>query len=137
MKKVFSACYLLPAIFLLLRTFMPLRFAFALHNHQPVGNFDNVFAQAYGEGYAPFLDDYHFNQAGIEEDDLRGYFLTEDQGFLLKVFPISETLRYMTPWKDPSEAIAYLDLLAETYPDSVVVCADDGEKFGVWPGTFK
>src|SRR5215471_1406594 len=35
---------------------MPLRFAFALHNHQPVGNFDNVFAQAYGEGYAPFLD---------------------------------------------------------------------------------
>jgi alpha-amylase len=226
---------------------MPLRLAFALHNHQPVGNFDNVFAQAYGEGYAPFLDvisqypeisfslhisgpllewleknrpdyvrdlqelvktgqceilggayyepilpilprrdrvgqivryseklrqafncdvrglwlaervwepslvtdlleaeieytlvdDYHFKQAGVEEDDLRGYFLTEDQGFLLKVFPISEPLRYMMPWKDPSEAIAYIDLLAETYPDAVVVCADDGEKFGSWPGTFK
>src|SRR5215212_2109624 len=226
---------------------MPLRFAFALHDHQPVGNFDSVFAQAYAEAYAPFLDvisqypeinfslhisgpllewleknrpdhlgdlsalvkagqleilggayyepilsmlprrdrvgqirkyseklkatfdadvrglwlaervwepglvtdlleadieftlldDYCFKQAGVEEDDLRGYYLTEDQGFLVKVFPISEPLRYMAPWKDPSEAIAYLDLLAETYPDSVVVCADDGEKFGAWPGTFQ
>lgn len=224
---------------------MPLRFAFALHDHQPVGNFDSVFAQAYADAYFPFLDsisqypelafslhisgplldwleknrpdhlgdlkelvksnqleilggayyepilpilprrdrvgqirrysqklkqvfdcdvrglwlaervwepslvtdlleadieytlldDFHFKQAGMEEDDLHGYFLTEDQGFLLKIFPISEQLRYMVPWKDPSEAIAYLDLLAETYPDSVVVCADDGEKFGSWPGT--
>src|SRR5262245_9486247 len=35
---------------------MPLRFAFALHDHQPVGNFDSVFAQAYDEAYFPFLD---------------------------------------------------------------------------------
>ncbi len=224
---------------------MPLRFAFALHDHQPVGNFDSVFAQAYADAYFPFLDiisqypelsfsmhisgpllewleknrpdhlgdlkelvksgqleiiggayyepilpilprrdrvgqirrysdklkevfdtdvrglwlaervwepslvtdlleadieytlldDFHFKQAGMEEDDLRGYFMTEDQGFLLRVFPISEPLRYMVPWKDPSEAMAYIDLLAEAYPDSVVVCADDGEKFGSWPGT--
>ncbi|MFT3881857.1 MAG: hypothetical protein QM703_19645 [Gemmatales bacterium] len=224
---------------------MPLRFAFALHDHQPVGNFDSVFAQAYTDAYFPFLDvisqypelsfsmhmsgpllewleknrpdhlgdlkelvksgqleiiggayyepilpilprrdrvgqirryseklkevfdadvrglwlaervwepslvtdlleadieytlldDFHFKQAGLEEDDLRGYFMTEDQGFLLRVFPISEPLRYMVPWKDPSEAMAYIDLLAEAYPDSVIVCADDGEKFGSWPGT--
>lgn len=33
---------------------MPLRFAFALHDHQPVGNFDSV--EAYADAYFPFLD---------------------------------------------------------------------------------
>ena len=27
-----------------------------LHNHQPVGNFDNVFEAAYQDSYLPFLD---------------------------------------------------------------------------------
>ena len=31
-------------------------FVFALHNHQPVGNFDSVFERAYCDGYRPFLD---------------------------------------------------------------------------------
>ena len=35
---------------------MPIRFVFALHNHQPVGNFDGVFEAAYRESYAPFLE---------------------------------------------------------------------------------
>ena len=34
----------------------PLRLVLALHNHQPVGNFDGVFEQAYRESYLPFLD---------------------------------------------------------------------------------
>lgn len=34
----------------------PIRFALVLHNHQPVGNFDHVFEQAYQESYRPFLD---------------------------------------------------------------------------------
>src|SRR5439155_14388078 len=34
----------------------PLRFVFALHNHQPVGNFDGVFESAYRDSYAPFLE---------------------------------------------------------------------------------
>lgn len=32
------------------------RFVFVLHNHQPVGNFDSVFAAAYEQSYLPFLD---------------------------------------------------------------------------------
>ena len=32
------------------------RFVFVLHNHQPVGNFDSVFAEAYEQSYLPFLD---------------------------------------------------------------------------------
>ena len=33
-----------------------IRFIFALHNHQPVGNFGHVLEQAYQESYLPFLD---------------------------------------------------------------------------------
>src|SRR5260221_10924542 len=35
---------------------MPLRFVFGLHDHQPVGNFDSVFEQAYRDAYLPFLE---------------------------------------------------------------------------------
>ena len=32
------------------------RLCLRLHNHQPVGNFDGVFEQAYQDSYLPFLD---------------------------------------------------------------------------------
>ena len=34
----------------------PLRLVLVLHNHQPVGNFDHVFEQAYQDSYLPFLE---------------------------------------------------------------------------------
>lgn len=34
----------------------PIHLCLALHNHQPVGNFEQVFEQSYGESYRPFLD---------------------------------------------------------------------------------
>jgi alpha-amylase len=34
----------------------PIRLVLALHNHQPVGNFDHVFQQAFDDSYRPFLD---------------------------------------------------------------------------------
>ncbi len=33
-----------------------IRFVMVLHDHQPVGNFDHVFEQAYQDAYKPFLD---------------------------------------------------------------------------------
>ena len=33
-----------------------IRLCLVLHNHQPVGNFDGVFEQAYQDSYLPFLD---------------------------------------------------------------------------------
>jgi alpha-amylase len=83
------------------------------------------------------LDDYHFKQAGLAETQLHGYYLSEDEGRLLKVFPISEPMRYLVPWKNPEDAIAYLGELNSRGVDAVVVCADDGEKFGGWPETHK
>lgn len=34
----------------------PIRLVLVLHNHQPVGNFDHVFEQAYRDSYRPFLE---------------------------------------------------------------------------------
>src|SRR3972149_973707 len=34
----------------------PIRLILTLHNHQPVGNFDHVFEQAFEDSYRPFLD---------------------------------------------------------------------------------
>jgi 4-alpha-glucanotransferase len=89
-----------------------------------------------GIGYT-ILDDFHFKNAGRTEDELHGYYLTEDDGNLLAVFPGSEPLRYMIPFKEPQETIDYLGRIAEQRPGSIVLFGDDGEKFGAWPETHK
>jgi alpha-amylase len=223
----------------------PIRFCFVLHNHQPIGNFDGVFEQAYQDSYLPFLDvfesyqdlrlslhtsgpliewlddhhgeylerlsglvaagrveiiggafyepiltmlpprdrigqilaytrwleqrlgcavqgmwipervwepalasdvadagikytvldDFHFKNAGLDEDDLFGYFVTEDNGRVVNVFPGSERLRYLIPFGAPHETIDYVRGIAERHPGAVVTFGDDGEKFGTWPET--
>ena len=224
---------------------MPLRFAMALHNHQPVGNFDWVVAQAHDDSYRPFLDaldarpgipfalhlsgclldwlderrpdylvllrkmvargqveilgggyqepilpmlprrdrraqvesysdrlhelfgarprgvwlaervweqclasdladagaaytivdDYHFRSAGLAPEDLHGYYLTEDEGKLLRIFPGSERARYLIPFQEPRMLIEHLAEVHARHPDAAVLFADDGEKFGTWPET--
>jgi alpha-amylase len=223
----------------------PIRFCLVLHNHQPIGNFDSVYEQAYRDSYLPFLevfehysdlqlslhisgplmewldehhpnyldrlaalvsagrieiiggafyepiltmipardrigqitsytkwlegrlgaevrgmwvpervweqmltgdlqragiqytvlDDFHFRNAGLTDEQLHGYYVTEDDGRTLKIFPGSERLRYCIPFRNPEENIEYLRGLAEQHPNSVVTCGDDGEKFGTWPET--
>ncbi len=83
------------------------------------------------------LDDSHFKNAGLNEDQLDGYFLTEDDGKLLRVFPGSERLRYVIPFGAPHDTIDYLAQVAARRPNAVATFADDGEKFGVWPDTKK
>jgi 4-alpha-glucanotransferase len=83
------------------------------------------------------LDDSNFLRTGVPERDLRGYFLTEDEGRLLKVFPISERLRYLIPFQEPHATYEYLQDIAAERADSVLVFADDGEKFGSWPETYQ
>jgi alpha-amylase len=81
------------------------------------------------------LDDTHFRNAGLAEEELHGYYLTEDDGRILKVFPGSERLRYLIPYADPYEVIDYCRSVADRFPNSVLVFGDDGEKLGVWPGS--
>jgi hypothetical protein len=82
------------------------------------------------------LDDFHFQRAGLTPDELHGYYLTEDEGRLIKVFPGSERLRYLIPFHEPHASYEFLKRLARVHPGATVVCADDGEKFGSWPETF-
>jgi alpha-amylase len=82
------------------------------------------------------LDDFHFGCAGCGGDDIFGYYLSEDEGRLLKIFPGSEKLRYTIPFQEPHQSYLFLKDLAERQSGSTVVMADDGEKFGSWPKTF-
>ena len=81
------------------------------------------------------LDDTHFRNAGLNEDELQGYYLTEESGRLLKVFAGGERLRYLIPYADPYETINHCRQIAERFSNPVMIFGDDGEKFGVWPGS--
>ncbi len=83
-----------------------------------------------------FLDDTHFKNSGINEKNLNGYFITETEGKPLKIFPISKKLRYLIPFKSVNKVFEYL-LEQDKNGISMELLGDDGEKFGVWPGTFK
>jgi len=83
------------------------------------------------------VDDSHFKFAGWRAEAITGYYLTEDQGRTLRVFPMDEKLRYFIPFRNPEETIKYLAGLATETGDRLMVYADDGEKFGVWPQTYK
>ncbi|QDV69460.1 Alpha-amylase 1 [Rosistilla carotiformis] len=87
-----------------------------------------------GIGYT-VLDDFHFHAAGLPKEQLTGYFITEEEGRLLRVFPGSEQLRYLIPFAPVEQTIDYIRGAAEQQPGSVFVFGDDGEKFGTWPDT--
>jgi len=83
------------------------------------------------------VDDSHFKTAGLPEQDIYGYYLTEDTGNVISIFPISEKLRYTIPFQEPEVTIDYLRSIAAEDENRLIVFADDGEKFGVWPGTHE
>ncbi|HEV2583174.1 MAG TPA: alpha-amylase/4-alpha-glucanotransferase domain-containing protein [Ktedonobacteraceae bacterium] len=83
------------------------------------------------------LDDVHFKNVGLEDSDLYGYYVTEDQGKAVKVFATSQAMRYTIPWRPAAETIATLRGLATYDGRRIAVMGDDGEKFGSWPGTHE
>ena len=83
------------------------------------------------------IDDAHFKYAGLKEEELFGYYITEHNGAVLNIFPISEKLRYTIPFRPVEETFEYLRSIATEDGERMVVFADDGEKFGVWPGTYE
>jgi len=83
------------------------------------------------------IDDTHFKYAGLTDNQLIGYYITEDLGNSVILFPISKRLRYTIPFQDPEKTIEYLSSMATEDGQNIIVFADDGEKFGVWPNTYK
>ncbi len=81
-----------------------------------------------------FVDDTHLYTAGPEEDDPADFVHAESRGARVALYPIDRKLRYCIPFREPEDALARLEELAA----KGVRCAtyaDDGEKFGLWPGT--
>lgn len=82
-------------------------------------------------------DDYHFKSVGIVGDELYGHYITDDSGYETRIFPISQDLRYTIPFKEPEESIDLLVHRGDKSGNRALVFGDDGEKFGLWPGTKK
>jgi 4-alpha-glucanotransferase len=82
------------------------------------------------------IDDTHFRYAGMSED-LHGWYVTEKAGHAVGIFPIAKELRYAIPFMQVHETMNVLEeLLARAKGrDVVATYGDDGEKFGMWPGT--
>ncbi len=83
------------------------------------------------------VDDTHFRNVGVPENDLFGYYVTEDQGRTLAVFPISKRLRYLVPFRDTGETLRFMTEQSEYHGTRLATLFDDGEKFGSWPGTHE
>ena len=83
------------------------------------------------------VDDNHFKMAGLCEDELLGYYVTEDEGLPVKVFASSKKLRYIIPWWQVKDVIECLKSLATEDGGTIIMMGDDGEKFGLWPRTYK
>jgi len=82
------------------------------------------------------LDDMHIILAGVDEDDLRGYFMTGDDNDNIAIFPSNKFLRYAIPFKRPREIITYLKKECRSRENLLFSYGDDAEKFGEWPWTY-
>ena len=83
------------------------------------------------------LDDSHFERAGLRPEELHGYWLSEDQGANLALFPSNFFLRQALPFRPEREGLDYLLQAARDHPGSLLTMGDDLEKFGSWPHTFR
>jgi alpha-amylase/alpha-mannosidase (GH57 family) len=80
------------------------------------------------------VDDRHFLVSAIAKERLHAPWWTEADGRKLALFPIDERLRYLVPFKPPAQVLGYLEHLRAA-GHRLAVLADDGEKYGGWPGT--
>ncbi|MEA1891751.1 MAG: alpha-amylase/4-alpha-glucanotransferase domain-containing protein [Campylobacterota bacterium] len=82
------------------------------------------------------MDDYHFQCAGFDEDILDGYYMSEEGGDEIGLFPISKKLRYAIPFLNVESAIKAIKSF-NAKENSAAIIFDDAEKFGMWPGTHE
>ena len=83
------------------------------------------------------LDDAHFLYSGVTKDETYGYYITEDNAKSIAVFPSDKVLRYHIPYKPPEECMDYMRDICRRIDTPLFIYADDGEKFGEWPGTHQ
>lgn len=91
---------------------------------------------AIGEARARYtvVDDTMFHSVGITDEDLTGPFVTDHGGRAVFVYAGDRRLRYLVPYKKVERI---LDHIHSGPDDRLFVYADDGEKFGEWPDTYR
>jgi hypothetical protein len=80
------------------------------------------------------VDDRHLHLAGLGRDAIHRPWRTEYRGRGVWLLAIDERLRYVVPFQAP-EAFSEQVRAYRAAGHRMVVLADDGEKFGGWPGT--
>lgn len=83
------------------------------------------------------VDDYHLTTSGVKSENLNGYFLTEDGGESIALFPIDQGLRYAIPFYDLNHTNEILHSFNNKDGKNAAIIFDDGEKFGIWPKTYE
>ena len=86
------------------------------------------------------LDDTHFRYAGFKQEELYGYYVTEEQNKPLRLLSAQTEMRYRIPYETVRGVMNRLrDIQRSLYTqgDALVLMADDGEKFGMWPGSYQ
>jgi alpha-amylase len=83
------------------------------------------------------VDDTHFKYSGLSEEELFGYFVTEEESKTLAIFPVSKKLRYFVPFQPVKKTIQFLKDDMTKGAERLRLLFDDGEKFGSWPRTNK
>ena len=82
------------------------------------------------------VDDYHFLSSGFDATRMDGFYETEEGGYPLALFPISQSLRYALPFFSVEKAIKSISDCSKN-EDSAAIIFDDAEKFGLWPKTHE
>ncbi|MEX2099878.1 MAG: alpha-amylase/4-alpha-glucanotransferase domain-containing protein [Acidimicrobiia bacterium] len=82
------------------------------------------------------LDDRLLLSAGLPLEALDVPYVTESQGHVLRIAPAAEDLRMVIPWHPVDEVLALIQRKARAGV-RMGVYADDIEKFGMWPDTYR
>ncbi len=82
------------------------------------------------------VDDYHLLSNGTT-NNLKGYYLTENNSNTIAVFPISKDLRYAIPFSSIEQIKEQLQSFNGKDGSNGAIIFDDGEKFGIWPKTYE
>src|SRR5258708_35794781 len=69
-------------------------------------------------------DDTHFLNAGLPQVALFGDYLTESNGSPVRVIPGSKELRYLLPFHQVADALAFLQGAAKQHPDGLASMGD-------------
>ncbi len=80
------------------------------------------------------VDDHHLDVTGLPPSARYRPWTTEAAGSRVSVLAIDQQLRYLVPFRPVDELADYLQDLHRA-GEPLAVLADDGEKFGGWPGT--